>query len=196
MLLNSKFSNFLLTFPRGWLYPEIEEKYKIFFKRLPIPYRNALDYINFTVQSVSWPGIDSQTVSQTMTLKQSDVVNGRVAGRHLSRDFKSGFDMALSATKEFTVTFRTTEGFLNYWIMHDQLEKYLEFSSDDAPFLSDVQLQILDHYGYLVMTKVYHDLVMTSISELELSYSSNLPEYKTFQVGFKHNGFTIKKEIQ
>ena len=196
MILNSKFSNFIFTFPRGWLYPDIDEKYAIFFKRLPIPYRNTLDYINFTVQSISWPGIDTQTPSQTVTQKRDDVRNGVASGKHSTRDFKSGFDMALSAMKEFNVIFRTTEGFLNYWIMHDQFEQYLSYGANNEAFLSDVQLQILDHYGYLIMTRVYHNIVMTGISELELSYSSNIPEYRTFTCNFKHNGFTLKKELQ
>lgn len=196
MILNSRFSNFLFNFPKGWIYPEIAEKYQTFFDRLPIPYRDATDFINYSVQSISWPAIEIDTPTQVTTKTRRDVMGGNIQNQPSDRTFKSGFDMALSAPKDFTVTFKTTEGFLNYWIMAEQLEQYISYSKQDQPFLPSVQLQILDHYGYLVMTRVYQNIIFKSISELDLSYSTNLPEYRTFSCGFMHNGFILKKELQ
>lgn len=195
-LLNSKFSNFIFSFPSKWIYPEIEEEFSPFFKRVTFPYKSANSYINASIQSISWPAVEVETVSQTVTQRRSNIRSGRDLGKSTTREYVGGFDMELSALKEFTVIFKTTEGFLNYFIMHRQFEKFLSYGPENEPNLGHVQLQLLDHTGYLIATKIYHDIIITSISELELSYSINVPEFRTFSVSFKSSGSQIKFEKQ
>jgi len=149
-----------------------------------------------TVQSITWPALQAESVQQTVTQKRSYVKKGRNDDMQVFQNFKSGFNMPLSASMDFDIVFRTTEGILNYWILHDQFEKFMDYGPDDDVFLPDIQLHILDQQGYLMMTRVYHKCIMTGISELDLSYSSNVPEYRTFSMQFMHNGYTIKRELQ
>lgn len=195
-LLNSKFSNFIFSFPSKWIYPDVEEEFSPIFKRATFPYKSATSYINATIQSISWPAIDVETVSQTVTQKRSHVRSGKDYGKSPSREYVGGFDMELSSLREFTVIFKTTEGFLNYFIMHRQFEKFLSYGPSNEPNLGHVQLQLLDHTGYLIATKIYYEIIMTGISELELSYASNVPEFRTFSVSFKSSGSKIKFEKQ
>ncbi len=197
MLLNSKFSNFVFSFPKKWIYPEIEEEFAPFFKRLPFPYRTCTDYINATVQSISWPSIDVESVSQVVTQRVSNIKRGvGIDGRRTNNDFVSGYDMALSMTKDFSVIFKTTEGFLNYFIMHRQFERFLAYGENNRPTMGHAQLQILDQHGYLIMTRTYNDIIMTGLTEIELSYASTVPEFRTFSINMKHNGCVITSEKQ
>lgn len=196
MLLNSKYSNFYFSFPKGWLYPEIEENYKIFIERLPLPFRNVTDFLNYTIQTVSWPAVNIETVNQINSKPKRDVLRNGTPISNSERTYRTGFNLELSSEKDFNVIFRTTEGFLNYWIMHDQLELYHKYGEDRGSFLGDVRLGILDHYGYLVMTRIYKDIVYKGISDLDLSFSTNLPEYRTFNCTFTHNSFELKRELQ
>ena len=181
MLLNSKFSNFDFRFPKGFFFPEIEERYDIFFKRQPIPYTNLTDYVNYTVQSVSWPAVTTDTTEQLF----KDAI----------KTYKGGFEAPRYFDRTFDVTFRTTEGYLNYWIMHDQFFKYWEWGPEHEMFLPDFNLKILDHSGYLVMTMIFKDVVFSGLSELELSYANNVPEYKSFNATFKFKIIDLKKEL-
>jgi len=180
MLLNSKFSNFSILFPRKFFYEEIEEKYDVFFKRSPIVYQNITDYVNYTIQAISWPDIAAETVEQTF----KDVI----------KTSKSGWDAKRFMTRSFDITFRTTEGFLNYWIMYDQFFKYWEYGGNDRMFLPNLNLRIHDHMGYLVMTMIFRNVVFSGISAMELSYSSNMPEPKTFTCTFAHTDIILRNE--
>jgi len=182
-LLNSKFSNFVLNFPKGWFYPEVVEMYEPYFKRTVIPYTNLTDYINFTIQSVSWPAITLETVSQDR--------------KDLTATYKSGWDLTRSTAKNLTITFRTTEGFLNYFIMRSQLEMYFAKGKDakNDIFLPDLNLLMLDHYGFLILVQRMKFVVFSGLSELELSQAANVPEYKTFTADFNYSALTFTKEF-
>ncbi len=181
MLLNSKYSNFSFSFPKKWFYPEIYEKYDIFFKRNPIPYTNLDDYMSYTIGGVSWPSFQGDGVEQWK--------DGR---KYI---FKSGTDFQNNLSKEFKLTFRTVEGFLNYWVMFDQLQVYWRRWAEDKPYLDDFMVNILDQSGHLIMSMLIKGLVFTGLSELEMSFSSNIPEYRTFEASFSYNQIEFKNQL-
>lgn len=197
-LLNSQYCNFEVSFPRTFFYKDLEAKYDPIFKKLPIPYKNVTDYMNYTIQSISWPAISVETVTQTSPIKLREMRNKERDGRINKKEYIGGFDLTLSTSNDFNITFRTTESFLNYWIMYEQLEMFLGYCNENTSnvTMGDIELRLLDNYGHLIMTKLYSDVIYTGISELELSYSNNVPEFKTFTCDFKHNGVKIKQEEQ
>lgn len=182
-LLNSKFSNYIFNFPKNWFYPEIVETYEPYFKRTVMPFKNLTDYMNFTVQSISWPAIAIETVTQDI--------------KDLQKTYKNGWDLTRQTDKNLTVTFRTTEGFLNYFVMKSQLEMYYAKGSTakNDVFLPDLNLMMLDHRGHLVIMQNMKEVVFSGLSELELSQAANVPEYRTFSADFKFNRLTFKKEF-
>lgn len=182
-LLNSRFSNFYMNFPKGWFYPEIAEMYDSYFRRTPIPYTNLTDYINFTIQSVSWPALLIETVTQDK--------------KDMQVTYKSGWDLQRQTEKNLTITFRTTEGFLNYFVMRSQLEMYYDKGKEakNDIFLPDLNLIMLDHYGYLMLIQKMKYIVFMGLSELELSQSANVPEYRTFTADFKYSGLSFVREF-
>lgn len=182
-LLNSRFSNFLLNFPKGWFYPEVIEMYDPFFRRTKSPYTNLVDFMNFTIQSVSWPAIAIETVTQ-------DKKDAQIT-------YKNGWDLTRQTEKNLTITFRTTEGFLNYFVMKSQLEMFFAKGKDakNDVVLPDLNLLVLDHYGYLVLRQNMKGIVFMGLSELELSQSSNVPEYRTFTCDFKYSTLSFQQEF-
>lgn len=180
-LLNSKFSNFSISFPRGWFYQDILDIYEPYFKRTFIPFTSLVDYMNFTIQSVSWPAIAIETVTQDTKDQQTT--------------FKGGFDLTRQTEKNLTITFRTTEGFLNYFVMRSQLDMFCDKGKEakNDIFLPDLNLLMLDHYGYLILTQRMKGIVFCGLSELELSQAANVPEYRTFSADFKFTGLSYIK---
>ena len=180
MLLNSKYSNFTFSFPKKWFYDDIYEKYDIFFKRNGIPYRNLDDYMSYTVQSVSWPAFSAEVAKQ----------NKR--GKEIT--YKSGANFINNIAKELRVTFRTTEGFLNYMVMFDQLQYYWARWENDTTYMKNFMINILDQRGHLTMSMLIEDVSFIGLSELELSFSSNIPEYRTFEATFAFNNIQYIKQ--
>lgn len=170
MLLNSKYSNFLFTFPIDFFPKEIKEKYKIVFNRNNVIFTNLENYVNYTIQSVSWPAITLETVQQEFQNVIKTYKGGREAERYIDRSIE--------------VTFKTTDSYLNYFIMQDTLFHYWKLGETNKMFLPDLTLQVLDHYGYRIVTLLLRDTVFSGLSALELSYSSNIPEFRTFTASF------------
>ena len=136
----------------------------------------------YTVQSVSWPSITAETVEQQ---KQG-----------IKPVFKGGYPATYYMGKEVVVTFRTVEGYLNYFVMQDMFEQYWSINDpNEELFVPDLTLQLLDHYGYLVMSMRYINVVYSGLSELELSYASNVPEYRTFTATFNCAELQLKREL-
>lgn len=179
MILNSKNSLFDFQFPKGFLYPEVEETYKIYLERFPIPFADLTSYLNFSVQSISWPSLAFENPIQS--------TNSRVS------HYKTGYDAEFSYDKSITVTFRTMENFVNYFLMQEQILLFHRtFDPRDQrkqvihrdTFLPDFQIRLLSVTGDVTTTIDLKKPVFKDISEMELSFASNIPEYKTFSVGF------------
>lgn len=172
MILNAKNNNFRFEFPRNFFFDSVIEKYTPYIKKMPIPYDNLRDYINSSIQSVSFPSMEGPTVDQTLL---EDPVKWRGRGR-----------MERWLSRDFTVTFKLYEAYLNYWIMFEQLHAFYSYEQPDY-LLGDFVLQFLDNNGYEMIAFKFGKVVYTGISNLELSFSSNMPQFTTFTCNFHYN---------
>jgi hypothetical protein len=118
---------------------------------LPLPYESVQDYLTASIQAVSFPSIDIEPVEQTL-----------YEDPHTSKGGKR-FETYLDRT--FTITFKTYEGYINYWIMFDLIRKYYDLDNPEE-FLPDINLTFMDHTGFELMTINFHQIVLTGLSEL------------------------------
>jgi hypothetical protein len=180
MILTSKNNNFIVTFNQGFFYPSITQKYETYLKRLPIPYQNLHDYMTAGVQACSFPALSAEPVEQI--LYEDNYTS------------KGGFRLDRYLTREFNLTFKLYEGYINYWVMYDMFKEFYNLDNKE-PFLSDVTITFLDQTGFEFMAVEMHQIIMLSISELELNYSSNTADFKTFNMNFKYNYMKTKKRF-
>lgn len=178
MILNSKFTYFYFRFPNGWFYPQIVEKYDIFFKKQKNIYTNLEDYMSFSLQSFEWPPISPDLPQQ--------------AFNQVTKFYKTGWNAERHFEQSFTLTFKVTEGFLSYFIMLEQFLEYWRLKENDEVFLPDLYLLLLDHNGYANLQVVFSDIVFQSISNLTLSYANILPEFQMFTAIFRFKKIKIK----
>jgi len=66
MILNSRNNNFIITIPRNFVYPSIVKKYETYLKRLPLPYDNLSDYLNASIQAMTFPSLSTELVEQVL----------------------------------------------------------------------------------------------------------------------------------
>lgn len=180
MILNAKNNQFVFKLPKGFLYPELQEKYSFYLKRLPSPFESVEDYLNHTIQSVTFPQVSADEVEQTLDKRP--------------QYWRQSFDLERVILKEFTVNFKTADGYLNYWVLFEQFQRYLH-EQNTKDYFPDMNLIFLDRDGYQLVTVSLRQPLMKAMDSLEMSYASSAFEFRTFGVTFKYNLFEIAVKL-
>lgn len=182
MILNAKNNNFRLEFKKSFFYEPIVDRYEFIIKRLPCPYKNIRDYINASIQEVTFPSTSLPIV------EQQNLHNN-------TTPWKGKGDMEYNIEKNITVTFKLYEGYINYWIMYEQLHHFYKYTTRQQAY-PDLELSFMDNLGYELFTFKLGRVIYTDISELSLSFASNVPDFKTFTCKFTYTDFDLLKRIQ
>lgn len=180
-ILNSTYNSFIFNFTKSFIPENIKNRWHPYVKRAPMPYDTVTHFLNSTIQSISFPAISMDTVQQ----------NKKLFGKYTKeRDFKGSKVAEDLYTREITVTFKTTEGFANYWIMQEVLINYIDFNNKEI-YIEDLHLRMIDQDGYILSTVALKEVIFTGISGINLSYADNVPEFKSFDATFKFNFIDI-----
>jgi hypothetical protein len=182
MILNARQNGFLFNFPKGFLYSEVIDKYQSYINRMPIPYDTVNDFINSTIQSVNFP-----------TLRTIDTVE-QVRPGGFKQTYKSATTLQNLIQRDFSVSFKLGEGFINYWVLYENIVRFLDFKNPEE-YLPDFRLLLLDNDGIIMASVILQQPIFTSLSEIQLNYSSTTPQFSTFTVGFRCNYVNVKLEI-
>jgi hypothetical protein len=65
MILNALNNQFVVQFPKNFFYPEIHTRWTPIVKRLKLPYESIEDFINASVQNITFPSVELPMVEQT-----------------------------------------------------------------------------------------------------------------------------------
>jgi hypothetical protein len=181
MILNSRANNFYFTFPRGFFPDDVIKKYTPYVYKQPLPYDTVPDFINSTIQGITFPSMSIDSVEQVKNL-----------GKRIS--YQSATPIQDLFSREFSITFRLVEGFTNYWIFLETVLNFLNLKNPGV-FIQNLPLRILDNEGNVITTVKFKEVTVTSFSELQLNYTQNSFQTDTFSVGFKCNYIDIDLEI-
>jgi len=112
MRLSSQGSQFIFNIPSDFLPTEIVNTYKPVLEKNWVQYESVIDYINSTIKAVNFPGIGFEMPKQT-----------NIRGKE--RQFKPAKNVQdITTTHELTVTLRSVDSDLNYWLMFDIISKH------------------------------------------------------------------------
>jgi hypothetical protein len=181
MLLNVRQNGFIFSFPPDYFNDRVKEKYKKYYQSLILPYDTITDFMASTIQSIDFPGWQMTTAQQT-----------RILGK--KQDFKNSVPVVDNFTREFTITFRMTDAYLNYFIFLENSLDFLNFENKQQAF-SPMRLSLLDNQGYLVSSIIFNDPILKGQDGFKLSYSSGVPDFKTFQAKFVYFDFDIELDF-
>lgn len=184
VFLNARYNQFKFLFPKGFLYPRIEQKYQQYLKDLPIPYADVRSFLNSTVQSISFPGVSGVTPVEQVQ-----------AGRTVS--YRQGYRFSQVINRDFTVTFRTVDAYLNYWLMYEQLVSYTNFLQEepgdpDKEFFPDFEIMYLTSNGNIRILQTLKQVLFLGIGDLNPTYTDISNSLKTFTCNFKFNYFELQ----
>ena len=181
-ILNARSNIFYFNFPKGFFPQSVELKWVDYLKKQPTPYDTITSYLNSSIQSVGFPSMSIDLVTQTKNL-----------GKQIN--YQSATPVQDLFTRDFDVTFRIGEAFTNYFIMLETVLDKLAFQNDDL-FTPILPLRILDNEGGVVTSVLFKEVTITSVSNITLNYTQNSPSVNTFTVGFKCNFMEINLEVQ
>jgi len=133
--------------------------------------------MNSTIQSVSFPSLQVDNVTQTRPL-----------GKTIT--YQSATPIQNMFSQGFNVTFRMAEGFINYFVMLETMLEHLNFKNPNL-FVELLPLQILDNNGNVIVTAKFKGVTIASLSELTLNYTQNNPTATSFSAGFNYNYLSL-----
>jgi hypothetical protein len=185
MFLNARYNQFKFFLPKDFLYRSVEEKYEDHLKQMSVPYKSVIDFLNSTIKSITFPGVQGGgTVTQYQAAKR---VN-----------YRQAFKFNQIVNRDFTVTFRMVDAYLNYWLMYEQLMKYTNYEDEDVAqqldvplinneFFPDFEVQYLTSDGEVGILQRLRQIVYTGISDLTPSYNDISNATRDFTCRFSFN---------
>ena len=202
MILNARQNGFMVQLPVDFFSEEIKAKYDKYYRSLIMPYSSLDDFMVSTIQGINFPGFKSQLLTQTTNL-------GKIQERQSSKPLEDQFDRSL------TITFKLSDAFLNYFIFLDNSINYLApistteentrnslgkassivQSSQNHPYFKPIRLTLLNNEGYAVASITLNRPMLTSLSEMKLSYSANTPQFQTFTATFQYFNFDLELDF-
>ena len=177
MRLNSQSSQFIFNLPSDFIKPELVFTYKPILEKNWVQYENIIDYINSTIKSVNFPGISFDLPKQILM-------------RGKERQFKPAKNVQdITTTHELTVTFRSVDSDLNYWLLFDILTKhYLDLENS---FVNPFTITCVDIHRDAIYVINFFEIILKSLSENSFNYSQQKVATKDFTMVFHFNFYYI-----
>ena len=182
MILNPRSNSFYFNFPRGFFSERVTSKYENYIKKQPIPFDNVQQFVNSTIQSIGMPGMSIDSVEQVRYLGKKVFYKGSTPVQDLF-------------SRDFSINFKNTDGFINYFIMLDTILDFLNFQNPQV-HIQTLPLRIMDNEGNVVFSVSFEEVIFTSFSNMDLNYTSNNHQNQAFSLGFKCNYIDIVLELK
>ena len=195
--LSPRLDLFVFRFPKDFLPKEIEEKYTKILNREKSVIRTAIDYLNESIQGISFPGITDLLTEQTQYSpehpenknKQEGLSAKRISIEPSRNNVSYSPKNILSQIGgEFTVTLRKNQGLYNYFMMYETifykvLKEYANVTKQDDLF----EIDILDSTGKVIGRVKLFQPRIDGIDGLEFSYNKLERQVETFDLKFRFN---------
>jgi hypothetical protein len=202
MILNARQNGFMVQLPADFFSEEVTAKYEKYYRSLLLPYNSLDEFMVSTIQGINFPGFKSTLATQVTPL-------GKIVERQSAKPLEDQFDRTL------TITFKLSDAFLNYFIFLDNSINFLApistseennrnslgkassvvQGSPNHPYFKPIRLTLLNNEGYAVASVTLNRPMLTSLSEMKLSYSSNTPQFQTFTATFQYHNFDLELDF-
>ena len=178
MRLSSQASQFIFNLPSDFLPPETIDSYGPILEKNWIQYEDVIAYLNSTIKSVNFPGIGFEMPKQ-------------ITMRGKERQFKPSKNIQdITTTHDLTVTFRSVDSDLNYWLMFDIISKhYLDVENS---FVNPFTITCVDIHRDAIYVIRFYEIILKAMSENTFNYSLQKVSSKDFTITFHFNFYDIQ----
>lgn len=178
MRLSSQNSQFIFNMPESFLKPEIITTYQPILEKNWVQYENVISYLNSTIKGVNFPGISFELVK-------------RIEVRGKERYLKPAQNVQdITTTHDLTVTFRSVDSDLNYWLMFDIMSKH--YLDTDNAFLEPFTITCVDIHRDAIYVIRFYEIILKALSDNNFNYSQQKVNAKEFTITFHFNFYDIE----
>ena len=191
--LSPRFDLFRFAFPKEFLPREIEDKYQTLLNRTPGVLSNPIDYLNESIQGISFPGISDINIQQQQHSSNSiKKIHGKSnVEPKTDITYISSSNPLDKIEKQFKVTFRLNQGFYNYFMLYETI-----FHKICKPINKDPErmlyIELLDEEGVIRSRIKFIDVHIDGIDGLDFNFNKLDRETGTFDVNFKFNNIDFE----
>ena len=178
MRLSSQGAQFIFNLPSNFLPQEIINTYTPILEKNWVQYENVIDYINSTIKSVNFPGISFDMPKQ-------------ITMRGKERQFKPAKNpQDITSTHELTVTLRSVDSDLNYWLLFDILSKH--YLDTENQWLNPFTVTALDIHRDGIYVIRFYEIILKGLQDNTFNYSQQKVQAKDFTMTFHFNFYDIE----
>ena len=178
MRLSSQGSQFIFNLPSDFIKQEVINTYTPILEKNWVQYENVIDYINSTIKSVNFPGISFDMPKQ-------------INMRGKERQFKPAKNVQdITSTHDLTVTFRSVDSDLNYWLVFDILTKH--YLDVENAFVNPFTITCVDIHRDAIYVIRFYEIILKGLSENTFNYSQQKVNAKEFTLNFHFNFYDIE----
>ena len=178
MRLSSQGSQFIFNLPSDFLPTEIINTYQPVLEKNWVQYESVIDYINSTIKAVNFPGIGFEMPKQV-----------NIRGKE--RQFKPAKNIQdITTTHDLTVTLRSVDSDLNYWLMFDIISKH--YLDVDNSFVTPFTITCLDIHRDAIYVIRFYEIIIKGLSDNTFNYSQQKVNSKEFTLTFHFNFYDIE----
>ena len=177
MLLNNLDQNFVIALDFNWFYPDVTQKWMPILERMYLPYITLEDFFNAQIHSINFPGLNAGTVQQQ--------------GHLYKIQKRPGFQEDQLVEKQLTLTVKTAESYISYFVARHQFQLYLRLGQLAPLYLPNITVSLLDDGGFETVSYCYQQLTPTSIGDLSMSYAARMGQFNTFTWSFVYNYYDV-----
>ena len=178
MRLSSQSSQFLFNLPSDFLKPETINTYQPILEKNWVQYENVIDYLNSTIKSVNFPGISFEMPKQMLM-------------RGKERQFKPAKNVQdITTTHELTITFRSVDSDLNYWLMFDLISKH--YMDVENAFLNPFTITCVDIHRDAIYVIRFYEMIIKGLAGNQFNYSQQKVSPKDFDLTVHFNFYDIE----
>lgn len=182
---NPRFDLFKLALPTDFFKTAIIGKYNEWMSIEPRNVDNIISAINQSIQTISLPSFGI-----TPIIQQNPQKGGAV---EVAFNTVQPFDNLIE-DKNFTITFKHGNGFMNYFLLLEHYYQYADSKNgtlNDYSRIPDIPLMILDTEGNVLFTFTFIGVIFIGLTELELSKSKIQNEFTTFDGRFIFTSYKL-----
>jgi hypothetical protein len=178
MRLSSQGSQFIFNLPSDFIKQEVINTYTPILEKNWVQYENVIDYINSTIKAVNFPGISFDMPKQ-------------INMRGKERQFKPAKNVQdITSTHDLTVTFRSVDSDLNYWLVFDILTKH--YLDVENAFVNPFTITCVDIHRDAIYVIRFYEIILKGLSDNTFNYSQQKVNSKEFTMTFHFNFYDIE----
>lgn len=184
--LSPRYDLFRFSLPKDFLPTSVEEKYSNIIKSNQAVITTPIDYLNESIQGVSFPGISDIIVMQGQ--RGSNDIKRKLGKINMEPKtdviYQTPANPLDKIERSFKVTFRMNQGFYNYFMLYETIFHQI-CKPIDRGHQPVYYIEILNEVGEVTAKILFKDVLIDGIDGLEFNFNKLERDSGTFDLTFK-----------